>query len=65
MAEEFDPLRFNDTVVYSEMRPYLGEYSKSCMDESNIVVIQGRGGDILKSHILDDLAGLERKWKLL
>ncbi len=60
-----DQQQFQDSVEFSEMRPHLSEKTRAAIEGRQITVRVGRGGDVVKGLILDDLAELERKWDLL
>lgn len=61
----FDQLSFHDTVVYSEIRSFLSAQAREAIEGGTITIRMGRGGNIIKSLILDDLAQLEKAWKLI
>jgi hypothetical protein len=65
MNSEFDELTFNDSTYYSEMRPHLGRETLETIEGNTITFREGRGGNIVRSFVLDDLAELEKKWELI
>ena len=62
---EFDQLTFHETVVYSEMRSHLSSDTRGTIEGGDIVIRLGRGGNVVQSLVLDDLAELEKKWGLI
>jgi hypothetical protein len=62
---EFEQLSFCDTTVYSEMRPFLSKQTRSAIEGGAIAIRLGRGGNVIKSLILDDLSSLEKAWRLI
>lgn len=50
--------------MYSEMRPHLSERTLNAI-EKGWLVVPGRGGNIVKSLVLDDSARLEKEWDLI
>jgi hypothetical protein len=65
MTTEFEQLSFSETTVYSELRPYLSKETRRSIEGNEIIIRDGRGGNVVKSLVLDDIAELEKKWKLL
>ena len=61
----FVQTEFNDTVMYSEMRPHLSERTLNAIEKREIRSRPGRGGNIVKSLVLDDIARLEKEWDLI
>lgn len=53
------------SAVYSEMRPYLAKHVVAAVEQRQVPVRTGRGGDVTKSLILDDIARIEREWDLI
>jgi len=58
-------LDINGSRVYSEIRPLLPDETRKMIEGNTINIRQGRGGNVVITAILDDLAELEKKWKLL
>lgn len=65
MQTEFEQVKFKDSTVYSEMRSYLSRDTLISIEGNEIVIRDGRGGNIVKSLVLDDIAKLEKKWNLI
>lgn len=71
MAEEMDMLSFRQTDVYAQLRPFLSPDTRSAMERpSNQITIQigggrGEGVNNYRPQLLDELAKLEKKWKLI
>lgn len=63
--KEFEEIDFADTVTYSEMRPHLSPATLNSIEGGSILIRDGRGGNLIKSLVLDDLAALEKKWELI
>ena len=61
----FEQLDFCDTVVFSEVRPHLSKMTLESIQGDKITVRIGRGGNLIKSLVLDDIANLEKKWGLI
>lgn len=62
---DFEQLSCHETVAYSEMRPHLSPETSGSIEGGAIILRQGRGGNVIKSLVLDDLARLEKEWKLI
>ena len=62
---DFAQIKFNDTVIYSEMRPRLSEITLNAIEKRSIDIRPGRGGNIVKSLVLDDIARLEKELNLI
>ena len=61
----FDQLAFNDTVVFSELRPHLSKMTLETIQGDSLHVRVERGGNLVKSLVLDDISDLEKKWGLI
>ena len=61
----FEQLEFCDTVVFSEVRPHLSRVTLDAIEGSKLTVRIGRGGNLIKSLVLDDIANLEKQWGLI
>ena len=61
----FEQLDFCDTVVFSEVRPHLSRAALDSIEGNKLTVRIGRGGNLIKSLVLDDIANLEKKWGLI
>ena len=46
------------------MRPHLSEMTLNAIEKEKLVV-PGRGGNTVKSLVLDDSARLEKEWNLI
>ena len=55
----------NDTVSYSEARPFLKEEIVRALEGGEIPVRRGRGKNLLRDLVLDDLSRVEREWDLV
>jgi len=65
LATDFDQLTFTGTAVYSDMRPHLSPSTRESLEGNKIAVRLGRGGNVIQSLVLDDIARLEKEWDLL
>lgn len=65
LEKDFDSDTFKGTVAYSEIRPYLSRDTLAALEYGLITSRMGRGGDLVKSFVLDDLVKLEKDWKLI
>jgi hypothetical protein len=65
MNELYNDLDFTNRAEYSEMRPHLSKETRAMTEGNQITIRDGRGGNVVKSAVLDDLAGLESKWHLI
>lgn len=65
MNTDFEQETFSETTVYSEIRPHLGAEALEAIEGNRIVIRDGRGGNVVKSLVLDDIATLEKKWELI
>ena len=52
-------------MMYSEMRPHLSEMTLNAIEKRSIDIRPGRGGNTVKSLVLDDSARLEKEWDLI
>ena len=64
-SAKWDANSYSHTVEYSEIRPFLSGRTIASIEGDHLYLTPGRGGDIIKSPILDDLAKLEQKWELI
>ncbi|MFC1564458.1 hypothetical protein ACFL6G_05945 [candidate division KSB1 bacterium] len=62
---EFEQLNFKDTTIYSELRPHLSKKVLENTEGNTITILEGRGCNVIKSMILDDIARLEKEWDLI
>lgn len=65
LAGEFDQLGFSGTAIYSEMRSHLSKATRDSIEADKITIRLGRGGNVIHSLVLDDIARLEKEWDLL
>ena len=65
LANEFDQLGFSGTAIYSEMRSHLSKATRDSIEADKITVRLGRGGNVIHSLVLDEIARLEKEWDLL
>ena len=65
LATDFDQLAFTGTAVYSEIRPHLSSSTRESIEGNKITVRLGRGGNLIHSLVLDDIARLEKEWDLV
>lgn len=65
IEKDFDQLAFNDTALYASLRPHLSKDAIDAIEGDQITIRVGRGGNIIKSQVLDDIAKLEKKWDLI
>jgi hypothetical protein len=62
---------FSETLVYSKLRPHLSKSLREDIDSTGgsgrEIVIFGSlvGGDPIRQRILEEIAALEKKWKLI
>jgi hypothetical protein len=67
--EAFDFLnnRFADTIVYTELRPYLDEEFRRGLESghTSIYPARERGNSAIKYIVLDAITERERAWKLI
>ena len=61
----FEQLEFCDTVVFSEVRPHLSRATLDSIEGNKLTVRIGRGGNLIKSLVLDDIANLEKQWGII
>jgi hypothetical protein len=47
------------------MRPHLSKATRDAIEGDTITVRLGRGGNVIHSLVLDDIARLEKEWDLL
>jgi hypothetical protein len=45
--------------------PHLSQPVIESIEGTNTTIIIGRGGEVIKTLVLDDLARLEKKWKII
>lgn len=66
-AFDFAANNFADTVVYAELRPYLGEEFRRGLESGTVFVApaRGRGNSATKHTILDAITEREREWRLI
>jgi hypothetical protein len=66
-AFDFSSRNFADTVIYTELRPYLDEDFRRGLESGRMGMSPGRGrGDsALKHEVLDTITKRERAWKLI
>jgi len=56
----FSRQNFRQSAAYSAIRPYVSESLRSNVES------RAHGGDVtLRQHVLEELAALEKKWKLI
>ena len=65
LATDFEQLEFGGSAIYSEMRPHLSKASRDAIEDATITVRMGRGGNIIHSLVLDDIARLGKDWNLV
>lgn len=64
-SSKWDQCSFNDTVEYAEIRQFLSKETLDAIEGSTVRVRIGRGGNVIKSSVLDDLSKLEQEWGLI
>ena len=64
-SSEWDQLEFGSTVTYSEIRPHLSKSTIDSIEGRTITIREGRGGNIIKSQVLDDLSDKEKEWGII
>lgn len=64
-STEWNQLKFNNTVTYSEIRQHLTEGTRRSIEGGTITIQVGRGGDVIKSAILDDISKKEKEWGII
>jgi len=64
-SPEWDQINFSSTVAYSEIRPHLSSSTISSIEGGEITIQMGRGGNVIKSAVLDDLAKKEKEWEII
>jgi hypothetical protein len=65
LSKDFDQLEFSGTAVYSEIRAHLSGATLESIESNKITVRLGRGGNVIRSLVLDDIARLEKEWDLI
>jgi hypothetical protein len=71
VEDEFEWNSFRNTVMFSQIKPYLSEEMIKELDpveEGEIPTIHGRsviGEDTLTKRLLDEIAAVEKRWKLI
>ena len=65
LDRDFDETEFSGTAVYSEIRPHLSSETLQSIESDRITVRLGRGGDVIRSLVLDDITRLEKEWDLI
>ncbi len=57
---------FGDTAVYSAIRPHLSDEVRKKLESSRILYVgEGRGEQIKKHMVLDEVARIEKVWDLV
>jgi predicted nucleic acid-binding protein len=64
-SPEWDQLNFSSTVTYSEIRQHLTERTIKSIEDGAIFIQVGRGGNVIKSSVLDDVAKKEKEWGII
>lgn len=54
----------NESLRYTEIRPYLRESTRRMIEGGPVVATRGRGGDPVMNAVLEDLGRLEARWGL-
>ena len=59
--------QFSGTDTYSQMRPHLQDEAVKMLEASRIAYVapEGRGGDLFRYTLLDEVARIEREWDLV
>jgi hypothetical protein len=65
IENNFDKGKINDSVLYSELRPHLSKASRDAVEGSTLTIRSGRGGNVVKSLLLDDIKRIEKEWDLI
>ncbi len=65
LDRDFDETEFSGTAVYSEIRPHLSSETLQSIESDRITIRLGRGGDVIRSLVLDDITRLEKEWDLI
>ena len=68
LSGDFDRKIFRDTPVWSSMKPFMCADVVRSVESSGMViggVIRAGEGDKLKRLVLDEIARVERRWRLL
>ncbi len=63
-SNQYNQLTFSNTVEYSKIMPHLSQSVRESVQGRNITIIIGRGGEVIKTLVLDDLTRLEKDWKI-
>ncbi|QFZ91299.2 hypothetical protein [Synechococcus elongatus] len=63
--KEFDEQKFTDSVIYASLRPHLRQETIDSIEGKCTTVILGRGGNVIKSLVLDDISLIEEEWRLI
>ena len=62
---DYDGTQFSGSVIYSEIRPHLSSETLQSIESNRITIRLGRGGDVIRSLVLDDIVRLEKEWDLI
>jgi len=65
LDRNFDQTEFSGTAIYSELRPHLSTDTLQSIESNRIALRVGRGGNVIRSLVLDDIARLEKEWDLI
>jgi hypothetical protein len=64
-SPEWDQSQFSGTITYSEIRPHLSEKIIELIEGGTINIQVDRGGNVIKSAVLDDIAKKEKEWEII
>jgi len=64
-SSEWNQLNFSSTVTYSEIRPHLNKSTISTIEGGEVTINIGRGGNVIQSAVLDDMAEKEKEWEII
>jgi hypothetical protein len=64
-SNQYNQSTFGNTAEYSKILPHLSQPVIESIEGKNTTIIIGRGGEVIKTLVLDDLARLEKKWKII
>jgi hypothetical protein len=66
--EEFGHIAFVQSAPYSQLRPHLSKNFVEMVEDSTLRIVVGssrHGGPLYRTDLLDELARLEKEWRLI